>query len=597
MHRVIVFFFSFRGIKRILRFGWKTFRYIALSITGGKNINEQLYDKWLRKNMPKENDFKAYSESISSFELYPLISVVLPVHNAELNHLKAAVESVELQIYDSYELCLAYDGSTNADVRNYIENIGSLNPKVKVLSSKDSNSVVLCANEALSSATGEFITFLNQEDLLTKDALYQFVKRLNQEQELDLAYTDEDQFTDIGSYFSPYFKPEYSPDNLMSRNYFGHLVFVRKTLMDQLENFRLDFEGSHQYDLWLRATEKAKGVVRIPKLLYHHRNRDHSINETYKESGKRALEDAISRRKLDAIVEHEGEIPGVFRILYKIEGRPKVSIIIPTKDNAEVLDICLKSIFNLTAYKNFEVILVNNNSENPETFTLFDKYKNQEPDRFKVLDQTYSFNFSKLMNAAVEISEGKFLLLLNNDTEVLQSNWIERMLGQAQRPEIGVVGVKLLYPNNTIQHAGVVIGLGGIAGHSFVAAKREATGYHNYLASVTNYSALTAACLMVNKAKYMEVNGFDEDLAVEYNDVDFCLKLIELGYYNVYIPDVELYHYESLTRGHPHANRKSYSRHKKEVQLFVDRWQSYINHDPFYNPNLTRIHTHFEPNI
>lgn len=603
MHRLMVYFFSYRGIKQIVRFGWKVLRYFQLSITGGKNIDEQIYDKWLRKKMPSEKDFKSYIKTIPSFNLKPLVSVVMPVYNPQLDHLKAAVESVESQIYNEYELCIADDASTKPEIREYLGNLSSSNPKIKVVFRKENGHISKCSNDALTMATGQFIAFLDQDDLLTVDALYQFVKLLNEAPHFDIAYSDEDKITDDGTCLMPHFKPGYSPDNLMSRNYFGHLVFIRKTLLDEIDGFRVGFEGSQDYDLWLRATEKANGIIRIPKILYHWRMHEmsSSMNESAKDyafvNGKKALEEAIQRRSLNATVERQGNLPGFYRILYKNDKNPKISIIIPTKDNADVLNTCLNSIFNKTDYSNFEVILVNNNSELPETFELLEKFKKLEPNRFKVLDQTYAFNFSKLMNAAAKFSEGQFLLLLNNDTEVLHTDWLELMLRHAQRPEIGAVGVKLLFPNDTIQHAGVVIGIGGVAGHTFVAANRKDPGYHYYLTSVSNYSAVTAACLMVDKLKYEEVNGFDEHLEVEYNDVDFCLKLLEKGYYNIFLPDVELYHYESLTRGHPHANRKVYKRHKKEVKIFLDRWRGYVDNDPFYNPNLSKVYTNFDPNI
>ena len=312
------------------------------------------------------------------------------------------------------------------------------------------------------------------------------------------------------------------------------------------------------------------------------------------EAGVKALQESLDRRGEKAIATIKPGLPGFYTVRYDIVKDDLISIIIPTKDNSKVLETCLKSIFEKSSYKNFEVILVDNNSAEKATFKLLAEYEQNYPNQFTRLTLQVPFNFSFLMNKAVEKAKGEYIVLLNNDTEIITEDWMEAMLEQSQRKSVGAVGVKLLYHNDTIQHAGVVIGLGGVAGHTFIGLPKDSPGHFYYIASTNNYSAVTAACLMVKKSVYEEVGGFNEELAVEYNDVDFCLKLVEKGYNNLYVPYVELYHYESLTRGHPHMTKESYKRHLKEIALFKNRWKSFIDNDPCYNPNLTLDATHFQ---
>ncbi|PKP43928.1 MAG: hypothetical protein CVT95_11580 [Bacteroidetes bacterium HGW-Bacteroidetes-12] len=313
------------------------------------------------------------------------------------------------------------------------------------------------------------------------------------------------------------------------------------------------------------------------------------------ENGKKAIEEALIRRneKGSVAISNDTSCANFYTVRFNIENYAKVSVIIPTKNLTEVTNTCLSSIFNLTDYPNYEVILINNNSDEQAFFEMVDKWKEAEPHRFRCVEDNGSFNFARLMNNAAKISDGEFLLLLNNDTEVTKADWMAAMLEQAQRKSIGAVGVKLLFPNKTIQHAGVIIGLGGIAGHSFVGAEENADVYRDSIKIIKNYSAVTAACLMVRKSVFDEVNGFDEAFAVDFNDVDFCLKLKDRGYNNIYLPHVTLIHYESISRGHPHKTKESFNRHLKEINLFKERWQKYIDHDPCYNPNLSLTYGDF----
>lgn len=602
-YRLLLFFFSIRGQKRIFTFIGKVFRYFWRMVFGGPELDDLIYHKWRKKNIPGKAELLRYEQQVNELKEKPLISIVLPVYQPNITYFNAAIASVKKQVYPHWELCIADDFSQDPELDKKLDELTKSDERIKVIKRQRNGHISECSNSALELATANWVCFMDQDDLLAPDALFHFVVKINNTPTADLIYSDEDKIHPRYKFIHPHFKPDWSPDNFLSRNYLGHLVMVRKQLVDQVGGFRKGFEGSQDYDLLLRITELTQNIEHIPKILYHWRMHAGStaLNEEAKDyafdSGVKALNEAFQRRKVDATAQLQQGRPGFYTVSYALQSEPLVSIIIPTRNNAEVLSTCLDSVFNQTSYPHFEVIVINNNSNEQALFDLLDKWEQRESKRFKRLDLAYDFNFSKLMNDGVKEAGGEYLLLLNNDTEVLQPNWIENMLQHAQRSEIGAVGVKLIFPNDTIQHGGVIIGIGGIAGHAFITLDRHKPGYFYYLTSVNNFSAVTAACLMVSKEKYQQVGGFDETLAVEYNDVDFCLKLVEAGFYNVFTSDVELYHYESLTRGHPHATRESYKRHLKEVKYFKSRWQHFIDTDPFYNPNLSKISGRFEPNV
>jgi len=601
-HRFMVFFFSIDGFKKMIRFAGKVLRYVWRKYFGGPQTEDLVYAKWRKKNMPKKKDFEAYAANVEELKSQPLFSIILPVYEPNISYFKQAIDSVLTQVYTNWELCISDDCSSNNELISYLNELEK-NPKIKVHYRTTNGHISANSNSALSMATGDYVCFMDHDDLLTKDALYQFAVAINEDPLADILYSDEDKITNKGRFVQPNFKPQWSPDTFLSRNYLGHFVGLKKSIIDQIDGFRLGFEGSQDYDLLLRATEKATCIKRIPKILYHWRMHEQStaMNEDAKDyaflSGVKALDETFQRRGIDAKATLQKGKPGFYRIQYALKSEPKVSIIIPTYNNSAVLSTCIESIFKLTSYPNFEIVLINNNSTEEALFDCIKKWQAAYGDQFRLLDCPYPFNYAKLMNDGVRFSNGSFILLLNNDTEVLHADWIEQMLHHAQRKEVGAVGVKLLYPNDTVQHGGVVMGIGGVAGHTFIGAGKDDPGQFYYLTSVTNYSAVTAACLMVEKSKYEAVGGFDEQLAVEYNDVDFCLKLIDNGYYNLFNPDVVLYHYESLTRGHPYATKESYKKHVAEVKYFKSKWQQYIDNDPFYNPNLSLTTTHFEPDV
>lgn len=596
--RIYRFFFSKKGQKRIFRFFAKLFGYVFRKLTGRKDAFMRDYNLWQKQNALTPNLIDQFEKEVQTLAFQPKISVLVPVYNPPIEFLKSAVESVRNQIYPHWELCLADDKSTNVEVIQYLESLQG-EDKIKVNFRAENGHISAATNTALADATGEYVALLDQDDLLTPDALFKNVKVLNKDQTVDLIYSDEDKINEKGQRTDPHFKPDWCPDNFLSRNYLCHLLLLRKDILDQINGFRIGFEGSQDYDLLLRYTEHCKNIYHIPEVLYHWRMHDASTasNEEAKpyafQSGVKALEEALDRRGVKGKVALVGNLPGFYSIRYEIEKPGKVSIIIPSKNLADVTNVAIESVFKLTDYPDFEVILISNNSDEQSFFDLAKKWKEKEPERFVFIEDNGSFNFSRLMNTGAKVATGEYFLLLNNDTEIIHADWMTAMVEQAQRESVGAVGVKLLYPNEAVQHAGVVIGLGGVAGHPFVNHKRTDSGYFCNLKSISNYSAVTAACLMVRRSVFEEVKGFDEGLAVEFNDVDFCLRVKELGLNNVYLPHVELFHYESISRGHPYKTRKSYNQSMKEVQFFSERWDEYIKNDPCYNPNLSLIFNDF----
>ncbi len=597
-YRFGIFITSYKGQKRIWNFAWKVIRYFFRKLFGIKKERTEDYKLWMDVWFPDHVQLEKYRAESLSFTNRPLISIILPVYNTPVKFLEQAVESVFNQAYDHWELCISDDCSTDKGIREFLEAIASRDKRIKVQHRETNGHIVANSNTALATASGEYIALLDHDDMLSSDALYHVVKVIN-ESDPDLIYSDEDKIDEQGKHTDPHFKPDWCPDNFLSRNYLGHLVVIRKSLVDKTGGFRDGFEGSQDYDLLLRVTELTTKIYHIPLVLYHWRmhSQSTSVNESAKpyafNSGIRAIEDALKRRNIDGTVSLIENLPGFYSIRYRITDAGKVSVIIPTRNKHDLCEVVLQSVFKLTSYPDFEVILINNNSDEPQFFEFVKQWEQREPERFTCVTDNDPFNFSRLMNLGASVATGKYLLLLNNDTEVTHADWMSAMVEQCQFETTGAVGVKLLYQNNTVQHAGVIIGLGGIAGHTFVGYERHAPGYFYFLKCISNYSAVTAACVMVKKKHFKEAGGFDEALAVEFNDVDFCLKLCEMGYRNIYLPHVELYHYESVSRGHPHKTRKSYKQHLHDVALFKERWQSYIDHDPCYSPHLSMIFTDF----
>lgn len=550
------------------------------------------YEKWITK--------VEASETYDAFFVYkPKISILVPVYNVLDQQLEECVESVCKQIYDNWELVLVDDCSTWESVRTTLDKYKD-NPKIKVIYREENGHISRCTNTALENATGEFVAFLDCDDVLRKNALYEVVKALNENRDLDFIYSDEDKIDDNGKHrHTPHFKPDWSPDTLMSHMYTCHFGVYRKSIADEIGGLRVGYDGAQDYDFTIRFTEKTDRIAHIPKILYHWRERKEStaVSPEAKpyilEAAKKCKDDAIDRRGLNAKTEYIKEIYQ-YRIKYLPTGNPLVSIIIPSKDNYEVLSRCISSLVELTSYKNYEIIIVDNgsNDENKASYQMLaDKYS------VSYIYEPMDFNFSRMCNLGVKNSSGDILLFLNDDIEVLDGQWLENMVGHAQVPYTGAVGAKLLYPDkDSIQHLGIInIQNGPI--HPFAGCTDQSTYYFNHNRIEYNYLAVTAACMAIERKKFEEVGGFDVDFAVAYNDVDLCFKLVEAGYYNVVRNDAVLIHHESVSRGDDRKSEEKLARLMGEQEKLYEKHPRFDRVDPFYNTNLTQNKDNFSYNV
>ena len=533
---------------------------------------------------------ESIKQNLETLTTQPLISLIMPVYNVDPKWLDKAIRSVEAQWYHNWELCIADDKSDNAATLEYLKKIN--NPKIRVRFLESNLNISGASNAALELATGEYIALMDNDDEITPDALYEVVKKIN-EADADFIYSDEDFIDTEGNCANPHFKPDFSPDLLLSHNYITHFACFKRSLLDKVGYFNSAFDGSQDYDLFLRLTEQTENIIHIPKVLYHWRTLESStsVNAEAKpeaiERGRKVLEAAMKRRGIDATVEH-GNLPHYFRVKYTIKDHPLVSIVIPFKDKPELLEMSVNSVLERSTYQNYEIIGISNNSQDPKVFELMQELEAKDS-RVKFYEYNTEFNYADINNHAVNsYAKGEHILLLNNDIEVISPDWIEAMLEHSQREEIGCVGAKLYYPNDTIQHAGVIIGLGGYAGHSHKMYPRDNPGYFNRLNAVQNVSAVTAACLMIKKSLYQQVGGMDAvKFKVAYNDVDFCLRVMEAGYRNLFTPYAQMYHHESISRGYETTPEKI-ARFQTEKDALFERHRDILTYgDPYYNPNLT----------
>ncbi len=540
------------------------------------SVREQ-YPVLVQNNRLRASDLARLRDEGSNFGYRPLVSVLLPTFDVEREWLERGLDSVLSQVYPHWELCVCGDPRA----RGVLDRYERLDERIKVAYLEGETGVSGALNATHSAARGEFVGLLEGGDELAPDALFEVVKLLQEHPEAELIYSDVDEIDEKGNRSNPHFKPDWSPDLLLTGDYISHLSVYRRNLLEETGGFREGFD--QDYDLVLRATERTGEIHHIPKVLYHRRaslpgspNGDKSRG---RESARRALSDALERRGLEGSVE-DGYLPASFRVRLKIKGEPKVSVIIPTRDNVAFLRRCLESIERLTTYCNCELLIIDNNSRYQETLEYFDSIPH------RVIPFREPFNYSRINNFAVSHAEGEYVLLLNDDTEVISGGWLEAMLEHAQRPEVGVVGARLLYPDGRIQHAGVIVGVGspwepGVAMHSHHFYASDSPGYAGALMTTTNYSAVTAACMLLRKSLFDEVGGLPENLPVQFNDVDLCLRIRERGYFIVYTPYAELYHHESVSRGH-------FSVDRTENLYMRERWGEVMDKDPYYNPNFSR---------
>jgi len=555
--------------------------------------DHELYELWQRRNRLTAKDCDRIRKEIEMLHRRPIISILLPVYNTDEVWLRRCVDSVLNQLYPNWELCIADDASTLTHIRRILEEYRDGEGRIMVVFREVNGHISAASNSALSLATGEYVALLDHDDELTPDALYEVASLINRKPGTDVIYSDEDKIDAQGKRHSPFFKPDWSPDTFLSLMYTCHLGVYRTALVRRVGGFREGFEGSQDYDLVLRLTEHTEKICHIPRVLYHWRSIPESSATSFQSkdyaqnTGLRAIQDALERRGEVAMVEPIAGLSGRYLVRYHLQNNPLISIIIPTRDLPEILGNCLRSIFQKTTYDRFEVIIVDNDSRDPETEALFRHWRERESSRFRVVSLSIPFNFPALINEGIRNSRGDLVLLLNNDIEVVSEEWLTEMAAQAMRLNVGAVGVKLLYPDNTVQHAGVVLGVGGIAGHSHKYFANDQPGYFDRLRVTANCAAVTGACLMVKKARFLEVGGFDEALPVAFNDVDFCIKLLKAGYYNLCLSHLMLYHHESQTRG-PEDTVEKQNRFRGEIELMEARWGDLLKKDPFYSPHLTR---------
>ena len=594
--RVENFFVTlYRGSKSV----WKKYHFLVpprlwkkyIKLLLGIRPMDHFYDPMDKKDYQawiEEKDAEGIEKKVA-LKYKPLISVVIPVYNADPKFLRECLDSVLAQSYKNFEICLADDASTSVETKAVLKEYEK-NKKIKIVYRKKNGHISKATNSALKLAKGEFVALMDNDDVIPTDALYEVVKVLNQDKKIDMIYTDEDKLDEEGNRCYPNFKPDYAPDTFMSVNYISHLGVLRRSIINKIGGFREGFEGAQDYDLYLRFFEQTDRIYHIPKILYRWRMTEGSTAKNISkkdyalERGKKALEDALKRRKIKGKVNIAKNCP-YYIVDYAVTGNPKATIIIPTRDMAEVTEMCLKSVFEKTTYKNYEVILVNNGSEKQETFDLFNKYQKKYKN-FRVLDANFEFNYSRLNNYAAKESKSDYIVLLNNDIEVIDPDWLTKMLGYAEQKHVGAVGAKLLYPNDTVQHSGVVLGV-GVASHLYCGIQRDVVAWCGQLAVPQNYSAITGACLVVSRKKWNEVGGLEEDLKVAYNDIDFNIKLLEKGYYNVCLANVELYHHESISRGSDTSGEKKV-RFDTEQEYMWNKWEKQLRNDAFLNSNLTR---------
>ena len=584
-----------------------------------KKINEKVtppedaYEVWRKNNTPSPAEYDRQRKE--RFAYNPLISISIPLYNTPIEFFEVLMESIVNQTYSNFQLCLA-DGSDTDTLGQYIKEHYPDDNRIDYMHLSENLGIAGNTNKALAMAKGDYIMLTDHDDILEISAVYEIVKALNTDitdnagskddstdtgSNIDIVYTDEDLVDASGTIYSNYrFKSDFNLEMLRHLNYVCHIFCVRRSILDEVGGFREKFDGAQDFDLILRCVEKTDRIYHIPNILYHWRAHEDSTagNIDSKQYAIDASVNALKEHYERVGIEAEVEPTDIFimlKTMRKVLGEPLVSILIPNKDHITDLEKCITSITDKTEYKNYEIIIIENNSTEAETFAYYDKLTSDAAfkGRIKVCRYEGEFNYSKINNFGAEFAAGEYYILLNNDIEVISSDWIDRMLGYCQDKNIGAVGCKLLYPDDTIQHCGIVIGLGGFAGHILTGLDIREVAYFGRLKVQQEISAVTAACMMVDASIYEEVGGFDEEFAVALNDVDLCLKIRAKGKKIILDPNIQMYHYESKTRGYEES-KEQVERFKREIERFKSKWSEVIEAgDPYYNPNLTLIYGNF----
>lgn len=547
------------------------------------------YGPWYQAYIPTEETLETQRKQ--KFDYSPLISIAVPAYQTPVEFLRQMIESLIVQTYSNWELCIVNASPDNEEMQKVLAEYSAGDSQVRFCNLKENLGIAENTNRAFAMTKGEFVGLLDHDDLLAPNALYEIVKILQDHPQADALYTDEDKVTtELDEHFQPHLKPDFNLDLLRSNNYICHFFVVRKSIVEKAGGFRKEFDGAQDYDFIFRCTENAGEVLHVPEILYHWRTHkastaDNPASKMYAfEAGKRAIEAHLERTGTKGEVSHTQDL-GFYRVKYPVQGKPLVSVIIPNKDEKETLQTCLEMLEKNTGYQNFEIIIVENNSTTDEIFRYYKELSGNR--KIHLLRWGKEFNYSAINNFAVAHAKGEYLLFLNNDVKSINPDWLEEMLGVCQRPEVGGVGAKLIYPDNTIQHAGCVIGMGGIAGHMFVDMPADRTGYLHKASLLQDMSAVTAACLLMKKEVFEQAGGFTEGLAVAFNDVDLCLKVRKNGYLIVYDPYAKLYHMESKTRGAEDSKEKV-RRFQTEIEYMRCHWIDILkNGDPCYNKNLS----------
>lgn len=575
-----------KGIRYLKHYGLKEF-WVRL---GERFEPEEVpYGPWYEKYRPSKEELARQKKK--RWKIKPKISVAVPVYRTPEIFLREMIESLLDQTYDNWELCLANASPEDETVRRVLAEYGDRDSRVRWKDLSENAGIAENTNQALAMAQGDYLGLLDHDDLLAPNALYEIVRALEADQKIDCVYTDEDKVTtDLSEHFQPHLKPDFNLDLLRSNNYITHFFLVKKTVMAQAGGFRKEFDGAQDYDFILRCTECAEKIHHVPEILYHWRTHksstaDNPASKMYAyEAGRKAIEEHLRRANTPGRVSHTKDY-GFYRVSYPVREEAKISIIIPNKDEKDTLDTCLRSIKEKSTYKNYEIIIIENNSTSKEIFQYYEELKKE--DRIQVSVWEGTFNYSAINNYGASLATGDYLLFLNNDVEVITPGWLEEMLGNCQRPEAGAVGAKLYYPDNTIQHAGCILGIGGIAGNMFTGMAGNRTGYLHKASIQQDLSVVTAACMMVKSEVFYQAGGFTEELAVAFNDVDLCLKIRRHNYLVIYNPYVELYHYESKTRGAEDSEEKV-RRFQREIEYMRSHWIDILKKgDPYYNKNLS----------
>lgn len=567
----------------------KSLIWLKKKLTGNEYAD---YDTWLR--IMRVSRQELFEQRKTKFSYAPKFSVVVPLYHTPAKFLKDLVRSMMYQSYANWELCLVNASPEDRHLTSLLENWAMRDKRIRVIRLEKNLGIAQNTNAGIAASTGEFIAFLDHDDFLEPDALFCYADALNKDKTIDVFYSDEDKTDEYAAhYFYPHFKSDFNIDLLHANNYMCHFLAVRKSLVDTVGGLNEKFDGAQDYDFVLRLTEHTKKIYHCPRILYHWRCSNQSTaasqgNKMYAiHAGKAALNAHYKRLGWNARAQ-EGAVDGWYQTKFTLKEEPLVSILIPNKDHTDDLDVCLNSFFERADYQNYEFIIIENNSVLPETFAYYEKIE-KEHDNVKVVYWEAGFNYSAINNFGFKFAKGDYIMLLNNDVELITPDIFQSMLGFCMRPEVGIVGAKLLYNDHTVQHAGVLVGAGGLADHVFKGIHEDDPGYMGRAISSQDVSAVTAACLMIKKSVYEEVGGLEEEFQVAFNDVDFCLKVRKAGYLIVYDADVKLFHYESKSRGMEDTTER-FIRFGNEMMLLNSKWDILSTFvDPYYNPNLSYL--------